>query len=142
VPTSRVPTLLLVDDDEVFQAFFQRSLARMKLETPLVIAADGAEALGLLRGEGGRTPLAHPCLVLLDIHTPRLDGPGFLAELRCDPELKETLVFVLSSTVDEQSLRATYRFNPAGYIVKDADAEVLQDMLELLRLFSRVVAFP
>jgi CheY-like chemotaxis protein len=57
-----------------------------------VTAADGREALEWLRA----APVA-PCLILLDLMMPRMDGAEFRREQLRDPALREIPVVVLSA---------------------------------------------
>jgi CheY-like chemotaxis protein len=58
-------------------------------------AADGLEGLAALRGPGDR-----PCLILLDLMMPRMDGRGFRAAQLADPALAAIPVVVLSAYRD------------------------------------------
>jgi CheY-like chemotaxis protein len=58
----------------------------------VVTAADGREALDWLRG----APEV-PCLILLDLMMPRMDGTEFRREQLRDPALREIPVVVLSA---------------------------------------------
>src|SRR5689334_22495391 len=53
-------------------------------------ATDGTEALELTRAE-------HPDLVILDVVMPGLDGYRVLHRIRSDPDLRGTLVVMLSA---------------------------------------------
>ncbi len=70
-------------------------------------ARDGVEALEILRGENGRTKLCPPYVILLDLNMPRMNGLEFLAEIRRDPALRRAVVFVLSTSDDDEDMCAT-----------------------------------
>ncbi len=84
----------------------------------VVTAANGAEGLRRLRdGEA-------PCLILLDLMMPVMDGYRFRAEQRRDPALTGIPVLVLTAgmhdaRIDEMSV--------AGELHKPIDLEVLLD---------------
>jgi len=64
--------LIVVDDPQI------RRLVRIVLEDEgheVCLAGDGREALELL-------PVADPEVIVLDLHMPELDGPGFLQQYR------------------------------------------------------------
>jgi CheY-like chemotaxis protein len=90
-----IVTLLAVDDDKVDLMALKRSFRELKIANPIVEAHDGIEALACLRGENGFEKVPSPCLVLLDLNMPRMGGIEFLDELRRDPLLRRTLVFVI-----------------------------------------------
>src|SRR6476620_8140823 len=102
-----VVTLLAVDDDKVDLMALKRSFRDLKIANPIVEAHDGIEALDRLRGENGCEKLPAPCMILLDLNMPRMGGIEFLDELRRDPELRRTLVFVMTtSSAEEDRVRA------------------------------------
>ena len=61
-------------------------------------AADGAEALALVRAE-------HPDLVISDILMPTMDGYEFVRQLRADPSIAATEVIFYSAHYREREAR-------------------------------------
>lgn len=108
-------TVLVVDDDDVDVMGVTRALKRLKITNPLVRARNGLEALALLRTEGA---VERPYLILLDLNMPRMNGIEMLAELRADSALANAVVFVLTTSDDDQDKVAAYANHIAGYIVK------------------------
>ena len=109
--------ILLVEDDEVDQQAVKRAFDKFGISNPLIIAEDGKEALEILRGGKGHV-IKRPFIVLLDLNMPRMGGHTFLQELRNDPDLKNTVVFVLTTSKDAGDMAKAYSMNVAGYIVK------------------------
>ena len=134
--------VLLVDDDEIEQEGFRRALSRRPLDAQLVTAEDGMEALHILRGANGHPRMMQPFVVLLDLNMPRMTGIEFLQELRTDPKLRSTIVFVLTTSNDERDRRASYDLNVAGYVVKDEVGRDYARVLEFLECYSETVTFP
>jgi CheY-like chemotaxis protein len=94
--------ILLVEDDEVDVMRVQRGFHQLRIANEIVRARDGIEALEILRGAGSRARIETPYLVLLDINLPRMTGLEFLAALRADEELKVTVVFVLTTSKNDE----------------------------------------
>ncbi len=117
MPGSTV-NILLVEDDEVMRMAIRRAIAKSGLPHPLLEARDGLEALEMLRGTSERPPLARPFFLLLDLNMPRMNGIELLQEMRTDPRLQSTVVFVLSTSSAEEDIRAAFGHNVAGYFVK------------------------
>src|SRR5258708_3470752 len=83
--------VLVVDDDETIR----ESLADLLTDEGyhIVTATNGAEALDKLRGPAR----AHPCLILLDLMMPVMNGQQFYDEKQRDPELTSIPVVVISA---------------------------------------------
>ena len=135
-------TILLVDDDDVDILIVRRALQKLEFEVKLVVASDGLEALEVLSGTTDRPALARPYLVLLDLNMPRMSGTEFLADIRADPNLRDTLIFVLTTSTDERDRRSAYQFNVAGYIVKSDATTGFDHAMDMICAFCQTVEFP
>jgi len=135
-------TILLVEDDEVDVEIIVESFRRAHIANPIVVAADGIEALERLRGTAASAPIPRPNLILLDINMPRMDGHEFLAELRRDPKLHDSLVFMVTTSDAETDRYKAYTRHVAGYIVKTDAARTFLDAVAMLEHYWRVVEFP
>jgi CheY-like chemotaxis protein len=95
--------VLVVEDDPDIRATLCEALEDHGY-TPAA-ACNGVEALAYLRGNNER-----PCLILLDLMMPVMDGQAFRAEQRADPALASIPVVVVSAYRDvhryEQELAA------------------------------------
>lgn len=140
--TGRTVTVLLVEDNVIEQEAVRRAFRRERIGNPVVSAVDGVEALALLRGSKAAEGVPRPYLVLLDLNMPRMSGLEFLAELRADPELKDSIVFVLTTSRSDEDRVASYNLNVAGYIVKSDVGAGFIRLIALLDHYWRVVEFP
>jgi len=134
--------VLLVEDDDIDAETVKRSFQKMKIGNPIRHARDGEEALEMLRGENGAEPIIGPFVVLLDLNMPRLGGHDFLAEIRKDPILRETVVFVLTTSNAGDDRTKAYKKNVAGYIVKHEAGTGFIEAIKMLQQFWRVVTLP
>ena len=114
--------ILLVDDDTVDQKAMKRALADAGIDNPVFVAGDGVEALDMLRGKK-KALIGQPLVIVLDLNMTKMDGFEFLRELRLDPELKQSIVFVLTASDDAQAKKMAYDLNVQGYIAKISYAE-------------------
>ncbi|MBT0571766.1 response regulator [Curvibacter sp. CHRR-16] len=113
-------SVLLVEDDDVATESVLRSFKRHGIGCTTVTACDGLEALSIIRGEHENKQLQGPYLVLLDLNMPRMDGFEFLHVVRADPKLKQTVIFILTTSSRDADRARAYEENVAGYMVKSA----------------------
>jgi len=139
---TKLVNILLVDDDDIDVEAICRAFAKLKISHPLCIARDGVEAIEILRGENGYTPLEQPYLILLDINMPRMDGLEFLEEIRSDDQLRRSVVFVLTTSCAEEDLKRAYESCIAGYIVKNKTDASFLDAVHMIDQYSKVVELP
>jgi CheY-like chemotaxis protein len=134
--------ILLVEDDDVDAEMVLRACRRRSIDNPFIIARNGVEALELLRGSGGQPRLPRPYLILLDINMPRMNGIEFLQEVRKDDELRRSIVFVLTTSDNDDDKLAAYNEQVAGYLLKSNAADDFRYITGLLDSYRFAVAFP
>lgn len=135
-------TILLVDDDEVDILATKRAFRQKKIANHIAVAHDGIEALEILRGENGKEKLEKPFLILLDLNMPRMTGFEFLDVIREDPHLKDSIVFVLTTSNNDEDRCQAYDRNIAGYILKSNVGDNFIHAVSMLKLYWRVVEMP
>ena len=140
--TSGAVTVLLVDDDDIDAESVTRSFRKLKISNPIQRVRDGEQALHVLRGTGGLEKIEKPVVVLLDLNMPKLNGHEFLNELRGDPELDETVVFVLTTSDAEVDRLRAYKRQVAGYILKQKAGDGFVEALKMLEHYWQIVSFP
>jgi CheY-like chemotaxis protein len=110
---TQAPKVLIVDDDPLIHQLLRGELENEGFE--VLLASDGIEALQLARTH-------RPSAVILDLHLPRLDGWGVLAELKSDPSLASVPVVLLS--VEEHRARG-FSLGAVEYLVKPVEPQRL-----------------
>ena len=131
-------TLLLVEDDPSDVELTRRALARSRVANELVLAADGQEALDYLFASGehaGRDPAALPALVLLDLKLPKIDGLEVLRRIRADERTRRLPVVVLTSSLEERDVAASYDLGVNSYIRKPVDFARFAEAVQQLGLY-------
>jgi CheY-like chemotaxis protein len=134
--------VLLVEDDEIDAEAVFRAFQRQQLPYTLTTAPDGLEALHMLRGQNGYNSLCQPHLILLDLNMPRMNGVKFLQALRDDPDLKQTIVFVLTTSNRDEDKLAAYDKQVAGYLLKSKVGTDFANLIALLNCYQQTVEFP
>jgi len=134
--SSRVVTILLVEDDEVDVKALKWAFEKLKVANPLVIARDGVEALELMAS------LSRPYLVITDINMPRMNGIELLRKIRQSVDYRDSIVFVLTTSNDEQDKIDAYDLNVAGYMLKTDMGTSFTRAISLIDNYWKVVEFP
>lgn len=122
-------TILVVDDDEVDAMGIERALKSRGVTVPILRARDGIEGLAMLRAQD---LLRHPCMMLLDINMPRMNGFEMLDAMHQDSRLASVDVFMLSTSRISDDRRAATARNVAGYIIKNDVGEGIARVIALL----------
>jgi two-component system, response regulator len=116
---NRVPRwILLAEDDPKDAELTKRALAEADAGE-VVVAQDGAEAMACLRehAECGATHV-RPCVVLLDLKMPKVDGLEVLRQIKTDPALRTIPVVMLTSSRQEEDVAQSYDLGANAYVVK------------------------
>lgn len=133
--------ILLIEDDEVDAMAVERAFRKNRILNEIVRARDGLEGLEKLQ-ELRSAPGSTGVIVLLDLNMPRLNGIQFLEKMRTDPQLKGTVVFVLTTSEDDRDKAAAYDNFVAGYMVKSHVGRDFLNLMTMLDAYWRVVEFP
>ncbi len=116
-------SILLVEDNPGDVRLTMEALKEGKVHNDLRVAADGVEAIAMLRREGKYAGLSRPDLILLDLNLPRMDGREVLAEIKTDPILKRIPVVVLTTSKAEEDVMRSYNLYANCYVTKPVDLE-------------------
>ena len=110
-----MPCVLIVEDDADVREFMDVLLSHSGFET--ATAANGAEALQALRRQ-------RPCLVLLDLMMPVMDGWTFRAKQLEDPAIADVPVVCVTAVSEPQYVTERLR---APCLKKPVDFAALLD---------------
>ncbi len=117
------PRILLVEDNPYDLELSLISLRRSNLANEIDIVRDGEEALDYLyhRGKYQETGYADPCLILLDVRLPKIDGMEVLGHIRADAKLAEIPVVVMTGSPHEQDALERYQLGIKVFLEKPID---------------------
>jgi two-component system, response regulator len=138
-------TLLLVEDNPDDAALAMRALRNNKIANQVVLLEDGAQALDYLFGTGEfreRDISKTPCLILLDLKLPRIDGLDVLKRIRSDWRTKLIPVVILTSSSEERDMVESYDLGANSYIIKPVDFEQFVEAVQTLGLYWLVLNEP
>ena len=142
-PTETRPvSILLVEDDRIDAKAFLRAMEEVRISNPVTVAKDGVEAWDILTGEGIDQPFPRPNILILDINMPRMSGIELLRKIRAEETLHDSIVFVLTTSNDDQDKIDAFDLNVAGYMLKSDMGNSFVRAVELIDKYWRVVEFP
>lgn len=136
MPTSHEVTILVVEDDEIDVKALLKAFNKLKIANPVTVARDGIEGWEVLR------TIARPFLVITDINMPRMNGIELLKKMREDKRYHDAIVFILTTSTDEQDKFDAYDLNVAGYMLKSDMGTSFIRAIEMVEKYWRVIEFP
>jgi CheY-like chemotaxis protein len=130
--------VLLVEDDSVDALTVKRAFKELKILNPLVRRTNGEEALEYLRDESNEKP----CLILLDLNMPKMNGTEFLKVVKIDDVLKKIPVVVLTTSKEERDVVESFKLSVAGYVVKPVDYKKFVETIRMIDLYWTLSKLP
>ena len=110
-------SILLVEDDRVDMMMVIRATRAVHVTNRVVHLENGEDALNYLRDEDNEKP----CIILLDLNMPIMNGIEFLRAVKNDEQLRQVPVVVLTTSDEQQDKLNSFNFGVAGYMAKPVD---------------------
>ncbi|GAB4094148.1 response regulator [Flaviaesturariibacter terrae] len=120
-------SILYIDDDADDLQLLREALNRVGSGYRLLDAQDGVAGLELLQLLKATGEL--PCLIVLDINMPRLDGRRTFQQLRREPGLEHIPVVIFSTSSSELD-KLFFRGKDVEYITKPIHFDHLVEIAE------------
>jgi CheY-like chemotaxis protein len=130
--------ILLVEDDSVDVITVRRALKDLEVTSELIPRGDGEEALAYLENDGN----ARPCVILLDLNMPKMNGTEFLKIVKADEELRKIPVIVLTTSNSEQDIAKSFELGAAGYMVKSVDYRKFMEIIKTIDSYWTLSKLP
>ena len=108
-------TVLLIDDDKDDLEMLEQALSGIDIEHRIIEASDGVQGLAVLNDLLDKKEL--PCLIVLDINMPRMDGRETLVNIKSDKQLSR-IPIVIFSTSSSPMDRTFFERYDTTYFVK------------------------
>jgi len=123
--------ILLVEDDSLDAMTVKRALKDLNIINQLIRTTNGEEALDYLKSESNDSP----CVILLDLNMPKMNGIEFLKIIKVDEVLKEIPIIALTTSKEEVDVKETFKLGVADYIVKPVDYKKFVEALGPINQF-------
>ena len=130
--------ILLVEDDQVDVMTVKRALKEIHVTNPVVNLENGEEALKYLRDPQS----IKPCIILLDLNMPIMNGIEFLRVVKHDALLKRTPVVVLTTSEEQQDKVNSFDLGVAGYMAKPVDYRQFVEMMRSIDAYWTISELP
>jgi CheY-like chemotaxis protein len=130
--------ILLVEDDTVDAMTVKRALKELKAMNDVVHVTNGEEALEYLRDENNEKP----CIILLDLNMPKMNGAEFLRIIKVDEELRRIPVVVLTTSKNERDIIESFDLSVAGYMIKPIDYKQFVETIRTIEAYWKLSRVP
>ena len=130
--------ILLVEDDHVDVMTVIRALKEIHVTNPVVNLENGEEALKYLRDPNS----AKPCIILLDLNMPIMNGIEFLQVAKQDAQFKRIPVVVLTTSEEQQDKVNSFDFGVAGYMAKPVDYRQFVEVMRTIDAYWTISEMP
>ncbi len=130
--------ILLVEDDKVDTMTVIRALKEIHVTNPLVHLENGEEAVNYLREPASEKP----CIILLDLNMPIMNGIEFLQVVKNDDQLKRIPVVVLTTSEEQQDKVNSFNMGVAGYMAKPVDYRQFVEVMRSIDAYWTISEMP
>ena len=130
--------ILLVEDDQVDVMTVKRALKEIHVINPVVNMENGEEALLYLRNPDNEKP----CIILLDLNMPIMNGIEFLQVMKHDPLLRRIPVVVLTTSEEQQDKINSFDLGVAGYMAKPVDYRQFVEVMRTIDAYWTISELP
>ena len=120
--------VLYADDDSDDLELVQDSFSLYSKNVEVVTMRDGSQALSYLNRLSDDDPL--PCLIILDINMPVINGKEVLKNLRDLPRFETVPVVLFTTSSLPQDEKFAKKYN-AGFVTKPLDVSQMEVITEL-----------
>lgn len=135
---ARSRIILLVEDSQNDVDLTLRAFRKSGIANEVAVVRDGEEALDYLFASGayaGRDIAVTPEVILLDLNLPKIGGLEVLRRVRADPRTRRLPIVILTSSIEERDLIASYDLGANSYVRKPVDFEQFVEAGKQLGLY-------
>mgnify|MGYP002781134931 CR=1 FL=1 len=129
---SKLPCILLVDDDPITNFLNRKLLERLAVAEQILVAPNGREALDVLLAQCGQQHAGPPVLVLLDVNMPVMNGFQFLEAYQQLPPAQQCalVVVMLTTSVSPRDQQRIHELPVAAYLSKPLTQQQVEQVVQ------------
>ena len=130
--------ILIVEDDDVDVMTMQRAFKEIHVPNPVVRQENGELAIEYLYDRRNATP----CIILLDLNMPVMNGIEFLEVVKRDETLRRIPVVVVTTSKEQEDKVNSFNFSVAGYMEKPVDCRRFVDVVRSIDVYWSLSELP
>lgn len=122
--------ILLVDDDAEDRFIVEEALQTVDPGIMILFAENGLDGLQVLNRQysNGKTP----CVIVLDVNMPKMNGPEMLGRLKNDRRFNDIPVVIYSTSINPFEKERCLRLGAHSYITKPV---TYKESIEVAKVF-------
>jgi len=126
-----IKKILVVDDDPEDRFIIEDGFAEIGLGSTVQYEENGERALSYLRSvpEDGKLP----CLIILDLNMPKMNGTQTLRAIKEDPRLRKIAVLIYSTSLNPIEKEECLQLGAQEFIIKPV---TYSDSLKVVQYFK------
>jgi len=137
--------ILLVEDEEAHVELTKRAVRKAGNVNRIDVAQDGEEAVDYLFNRGkyaDKDRYPSPCLILLDIKLPGIDGVEVLKQIKSHPVLRRIPVIMLTTSAQENDIARCYNHHANSYLTKPVGFKEFEERIRQIDSYWVLVNQP
>jgi CheY-like chemotaxis protein len=126
---------LIIDDDPDDQEIFLMCLRKVSTNIDCLTANNGVEALSILKSNESYIP----DYIFLDVNMPKMNGIECLKNIKTIGRLKNTKIFMYSTTSESNVVKESKELGVEDFIVKPSSTTDLKEKLsKIFNIVSKI----
>lgn len=134
--------ILLVEDEDAHAELTKRAIRKAGNANRVDVVTDGEAALDYLYNRGAyadKGAYERPCLILMDIKLPGMDGTQLLKQIKEDPRLKQIPVIMLTTSEREEDILESYKHYANSYLTKPVGYKEFEEKVRQIDFYWLLV---
>ncbi|GAC1420283.1 MAG: response regulator [Flavisolibacter sp.] len=128
--------IYLVDDDAEDRSIIQDAMESLSSSNVLVFADSGLQLLNLLKINFNASTV--PCLIVLDLNMPKMNGTQILSDLKKDEKFKHIPVIIYSTSLNPVEKEKCLLLGAHSILTKPIS---LKESKEIAKIFLQFCQF-